>query len=40
VPGGLVFAGVIFNVLAKWYSESDLKAELSGQPVHSQSPPR
>jgi putative membrane protein len=33
VPGGLVFAGVIFNVLAKWYSESDLKAELTGQSI-------
>jgi putative membrane protein len=40
VPGGLVYAGVIFNVLAKWYSESDLSAELSGQPARSQSPPR
>ncbi len=33
VPGGLVFAGVIFNILGKWYSESDLAAELTGQPV-------
>ncbi len=31
VPGGLIFAAVIFNVLARWYAESDLAAEIVGQ---------
>lgn len=31
VPGGLVFAGVIFSILGRWYSESDLASELTGQ---------
>jgi putative membrane protein len=31
VPGGLVCAAVIFNVLARWYAESDLAAEIAGQ---------
>ncbi len=37
VPGGLVFAGVIFSILGRWYSESDLAAELKGQPVQTQT---
>ena len=40
VPGGLVFAGVIFSILGKWYSESDLAAELQGTPVQTQSDSR
>jgi putative membrane protein len=34
VPGGLVFAGVIFNVLAKWYTEQ----EAAGQPLPPATP--
>jgi cytochrome c oxidase assembly factor CtaG len=39
VPGGLVFAGVIFSILGRWYSESDLAAELGGQPAQTGSQP-